>query len=299
MKCLYGSSITKELNIKSSSYHLAVDGLVIGCHGSFLDSFRKGWMSMAGACNIFTRSSVFHSQHALRDQLSCICSHDVNTKNFISLFVSQELHDAVSLIYCPRTAVCHHTEFTSLEFHSSLLELFFCLPNPGDLWVSVDNGRDGVVVDVAYFASNVLDTCDSVLFCLVGEHRTWNGVSNGMNAWDVGLEFVIYQHPAAIHLDSHVFESKSTCEGPPSNSHQDDVGIKCLCVSSLAWLHGQIHTTVTCFRTRDLVGQPDLDTLLLHDTLKVSSDFMVHGRHDVWQEFDHFDFGAKPRPHGA
>ena len=46
-------------------------------------------------------------------------------------------------------------------------------------------------------------------------------------------------------------------------------------------------------------SQPDLDTLLLHDTLKVSSDFMVHGRHDVWQEFDHFDFGAKPRPHGA
>lgn len=55
------------------------------------------------------------------------------------------------------TRVCLEGEFADLVLDASGLQLLLSLANPSNLGVSVDNGRDRIVVDVAMTCLNVFN----------------------------------------------------------------------------------------------------------------------------------------------
>ena len=64
----------------------------------------------------------------------------------------------------------------------SSLELLLALANPCDLRVGVDDGRDAVVVDVWVAAEHAFHRDDTLVLCLVCEHRTVDDVTNSIDA---------------------------------------------------------------------------------------------------------------------
>ena len=61
------------------------------------------------------------------------------------------------------------------------LEFLLVLPDPGDLWVRVDDGRHAVVVDVRDSATDPLHAHDPLVLRLVREHRPVDTVSDSVD----------------------------------------------------------------------------------------------------------------------
>jgi hypothetical protein len=101
----------------------------------------------------------------------------VHAKNLIRLLLHDKLHKAVRVVVGLGTRVGNERELADLVFDAFLLEVFFRTADPCDLFVpqqlssnekkksvsqtdlgvSVDDGRNGVVVDVAMASLDVLD----------------------------------------------------------------------------------------------------------------------------------------------
>mmetsp|Transcript_7269 Transcript_7269/g.26348 ORF Transcript_7269/g.26348 Transcript_7269/m.26348 type:complete len:435 (+) Transcript_7269:289-1593(+) len=222
----------------------------------------------------------------------------MDSQDLVGLLVGKELDDPVGLVHGPRPRVGHHAELSGLVLDALALELHLRLTNPRDLGVGVHDAWDGVVVHVADLAGDVLHARDAVLLGLVREHGARDDVTNGVDGGNVGLELVVDQNTAAVHLDPEVLEAETLGEGPPADRHEDDVSLHVLLLSALRGLHGELNPVRVGHRAGDLGLEPDLDSLLLHDALEVPADLVVHRRHDIRQELDDLDLGPEPRPHG-
>lgn len=108
----------------------------------------------------------------------------MSTQNAVSLSVSQKLDKAVVVVISAGSAVSLEGELADLVFNLLLLELFFGVTNPSDFRVSVNNGRNGHVVDVTNTASQLFDDGNTFFFGLVSQHGTLDDVTNGVDVGD-------------------------------------------------------------------------------------------------------------------
>mmetsp|Transcript_35773 Transcript_35773/g.66190 ORF Transcript_35773/g.66190 Transcript_35773/m.66190 type:complete len:242 (+) Transcript_35773:232-957(+) len=198
-----------------------MNGFVVGGHAGFLHSFRESRVSVASASKVFGGSTILHSNDSLVNHLSRVRAEHVNTKKAVSLLASKDLHHAISIIYCPRTAIRHEWEDALVVLNSSFFELLLILAHRGELGMSVDDVGDGLVVDVSTEASHMLNSRNSFFFSLVGKHGTRNRISNGVDVRQVRLKMIVGLDHPTIHLDTDILKAETLEVGYASNGHQN------------------------------------------------------------------------------
>jgi hypothetical protein len=134
-------------------------------------------VSVASAGNIFSAGTVFNAQNSFGDQFTGVLMHKisiiffcvndyrlgtygtnhVSAQNAVSLGVSQELDKTVTVVIGACSAVGLERELADFVFDLLLLELFFSVADPRNLRCSVDDGRNGHVIDVTDTAGQLFD----------------------------------------------------------------------------------------------------------------------------------------------
>ena len=155
-------------------------------------------MRVTRSGNILRRGSVLHSKDALSDKLSSIRTDDVDSEDFISVLVSEDLDKSIIVFVTFGSGVGQEGEVSFVVSDALSLELLFGLTYIGDFWVSVDYIRNSVVVDMSREAADQFDYSDSFLFSLMGEHRTFDDVSDSVDSFSPS-------HPMFVDRDSAVF----------------------------------------------------------------------------------------------
>ena len=119
------------------------------------------YMSMRRASDIFGARAVFESKYCLCNHLASVWSDDVCAKDAVSLRLSQNLDEALGVEVGLCARVRREAEFADLVLDALRLELLLSLADPGHLWVRVDNGGDGGVVNMTMTTLDKLDSSDT------------------------------------------------------------------------------------------------------------------------------------------
>lgn len=216
-----------EGNTGEVAFHLKVNGLSAGSHGSLLEGLREGRVGVASASNILRAGTVLHGQDTLGNHLTGVRAHDVDTQNAVGLLVRDHLDHTLGISVGAGTGVGGEGEGTNVVGDARLLDLLLRLAAPGDLGVGVDNGGDDVVVDVAVTAVHVLNSSDTLLLGLVGQHGTVGDITNAANVGDGGAELrVDGDATALVDLDANVLETETLSVGLATNGDEDNIGIQ-------------------------------------------------------------------------
>ncbi len=78
----------------------------------------------------------------------------------------------------------------------------------GELGLGVDDVGNGVVAHVAGLAGDDLGDGDTFVLGLVREHRAAHEVADGVDAFDIGPEVLVDDHPACfVERDAGSFEA--------------------------------------------------------------------------------------------
>lgn len=204
-----------------------MNGLAAGSHGSLLEGLREGRVSVAGAGNILRAGTVLHGQDTLGNHLTGVGAHDVDAQNAVGLLVRDHLDHTLGIGVGASTGVGGEGEGTNVVSNARLLDLLLRLAAPGDLGVGVDDGGDDVVVDVTVTTVHVLDSGDTLLLGLVGQHGTVGDITDAANVGDRGAELrVDGDATALIDLDANVLETETLGVGLATNGDKDDISIQ-------------------------------------------------------------------------
>jgi len=192
----------------------------VSSHSSFLECFRKSGMGVASARDIFRGSSVLKSQYSFGDHLSSVGSDNPDSKDLISLGVTDNLDQTFSTVVGSGSRVGREGELTDVVFDSHFFQFFFRLTNVSYLGVGVDDSRNGIVVDVASLSEDVLNGSDSFLLSLMGEHSTSSSVSDAVNAGYGSLPVVVHFNLASlVGRETSLIELESASESMSSDRY--------------------------------------------------------------------------------
>jgi len=111
--------------------------------------------------HILRTRTILNRQHALRNHLTRIRSNNMRAQNPVRLLLRQDLHEPFRIQVGLGTRVGREAEFPDFVRHAFFLQLLFCLANPGDFRMRVDDGGDGVVVDVSVSGFDKVDSSDT------------------------------------------------------------------------------------------------------------------------------------------
>ena len=111
--------------------------------------------------HILRTRTILDRQHALRDHLTRIRSNNMRAQNPVRLLLRQDLDEPFRVQVGLGTRVGCEAEFSDFVRHAFFLQLLFRLAYPGDFRVCVDDGGDGVVVDVSVSGFDEVNSSDT------------------------------------------------------------------------------------------------------------------------------------------
>jgi len=106
-------------------------------------------------------SQITETKNREGEQIEARRNEKGKTSSPIGILLNQELHETLGISNSLSPRVGSEGELSSLVSDSSGLELLLVLSDPSDLRVSVDDGRNGVVVDVSVSVLDDLDGGDT------------------------------------------------------------------------------------------------------------------------------------------
>lgn len=100
--------------------------LVVSSHAGFLECLRKSGVGMACACQIFRTGSILDSNNCLSDHLAGSWTHDMGSQDFVSLFLSQDLDQSISVADSFGSGIGEEgeTSLGVLDFYIKIFVLF-------------------------------------------------------------------------------------------------------------------------------------------------------------------------------
>lgn len=120
-------------------------------------------MGVAGPGNIFSTRAVFNGECGFCYHLPGIRSDNVSAENLIRLLLNQNLNTSFLIVIGLRARVGQERESADFVFNTCRLELLLGFTDPCDFWVSVNNGWDRIVIDVAMSRLDVLGGGDTFI----------------------------------------------------------------------------------------------------------------------------------------
>ena len=103
-------------------------------------------------------------------------------------------------------------------------------------------------------------------------------------------------HTALVWRHTDILEAEAVRVGAPPDGHDHDVGINCLAVATLGWLHAQFQLALQFLDACHFHAQAEFEALFLECLLGFLGDFRVCGRQDSVEIFNHGHFRAETRP---
>lgn len=161
----------------------------------------------------------------------------MHAQDSISLFLSDDLDETVRVEVGLSTRVGGEAKLADAVLHTSGFEFLLCLSNPCNLGVSVDDRRDGIVVDVSVSGLHELDSSDALFFGFVGKHRSKGNITNAFDVRYRGVELVVDDNTALgvqFHTDS--FEIQTLDIRSASNSDENNIRFERFLLSTLGSL---------------------------------------------------------------
>lgn len=260
---------------------LEVDGLVVGSHGSLLHGLRKSRVGVASASNVLSGSTVLDTENALSNELTSVGTNHVDTEDAVSLGISEDLDDTLSIIDSASTRVGHEGELADLVLDALSLEVLLVLTDGGDLRVGVDDTGDGVVVDVAVLASHDLDSGNTFLLGLVGEHGTSDNITDGVDRGDVGAEVVVNLDHAAVKSDTELLETEAISVGTTTSGDEDDITLDNLGLTGSVVLGSDLDNITLADDALDMLAEHEVELLLLKGLLEGLGNLKINTRGDA------------------
>src|SRR5579872_3205870 len=141
-------------------------------------------MGVAGAGDVFGRGAELHGDGGLGDHGLGVGAEDVHAEHAIGLGVGEDFDKAVGGEIGAGAGVGGERKFSGRIGDAGVFQFLFGFADAGDLRERVDDVRDHVVIDVAGLAGEQLGDRDALLFGLVRQHRTGDGVADGVDAGD-------------------------------------------------------------------------------------------------------------------
>lgn len=278
-----------------------MDGLGVGGHGSLLESLGEGRVGMACAGNVLAGGTVLDGEGSLGNHLTSTGSDDVDTQDAVSLGVSDELNNTLSVEVGLRAGVGAEGERTDVVLDAGGLDLGLVLANPGDLGVGVHDGGNGGVVDVTVALLDVLDGGNSLLLSLVGQHGTEGNITNDADVGDLGTELLVDDETTTVVLvNANVLNVKTVGVRATANGNENNIGIEGLLLATLGSLNVEADGSTAVVTAHDLGVGLELDTLLSEDLLSLLGDLSVHtGATDLAEELNDGDLSTKTGPDGG
>lgn len=129
-------------------------------------------MSMCRTSDVLRTSSILNCQHSLRNHLTSVRSNDVHSQNPIGLLLHQKLDISFGIQIGLCSRVGNEGEFADFVLDVGSFEFLFGLAYPGDFGVGIDDGGDGVVVDMTVTGFDKFDggdTCEEKPMSEVGD----------------------------------------------------------------------------------------------------------------------------------
>src|SRR6266446_2912807 len=152
---------------------------------------------------------------------------DVGAENAISLCVGDELDHSFDVIGAKRPTVGSEWKFADTDIDPLLFCLVFGETDAGKLGIRVDDASDRLVVYVACFACNDFDGGHSFIFRLVREHRPSDHIPNGVNAFHVCSEMLVYFNALLfIELDTNFVHAHAFRKWAASDGHEHFVSVE-------------------------------------------------------------------------
>src|SRR6185295_1511621 len=107
------------------------------------------------------------------------------------------------------------------------LQLLLGLANACDFRCGIDDGGNGVVVDMSGAAGDALGTSHRFVFSLVREHGTFAAIADRPDARDVGGEMCV-GHDAAMPIERNtdLVQSQTVDVGAPPDGYEHDIGLE-------------------------------------------------------------------------
>src|SRR5437588_8912885 len=134
---------------------------------------------------------------------------NVRTQNFVRFSVDNELYQAFDIFVGQGAAISTKRKFPNSHLHSFFFRLIFGNADAGQLRVGVNDAWDGVIIYMARFSGNDLNTSDAFILGLVREHRAGNDVANGVDSLDIRPKMLVDLNPLSlIKFDSDFFRAK-------------------------------------------------------------------------------------------
>lgn len=287
--------------LQSPNISLEVDGLGVGSHGSLLESLREGRVSVARPGNVLAGSTVLDGEGGLGDHLTGTGADDVDSENAVSLGISNELDDTLSVEVGLGAGVGAEGESANVVLDTGGLDLGLVLANPGNLGVGVHDAGDGGVVDVAVALLDVFDDSDGLLLGLVGQHGAEGNVTDHTDVGNLGAVLLVNDQTAAVILvDANVLEAQTLSVRATANGDQDDIGVQSLLLATLSGLNAQGDESTAVITLDDLGTGLELDALLGQDLLGLLGDLGVHTRTaDLAEELNDGDLSTETGPNGG
>ncbi len=199
----------------------------VGGHRGLLEGLSKCGVGVACASNILARGTILQSQGSFSNHLTRAGANDVDSEQTIGLGVGKHLHHTVRVKVGLRPGVGAEGESADGVLGTGLLQVLLGLADPGDLGVRVHDRGDAAIVDVAITLLDELDSCDTLLLCLVRKHGAESGVSDAANVGELGTILRVNDDTSTvIKLKANVLEAQTSGVWATSNGNQDNVGIE-------------------------------------------------------------------------
>ena len=276
-----------------------VDARLADGHCSFLEGLADGRVGKAGAGDIFGAAAVFHMSAGGGNHFRGALGDHLDAEKFVGLGAGDDLDETVSAVGSNRAAVAGEMELTDGDLDILGLGLGFGETDAGDFGVGVDDARDDGVVHVAMLTGEVLGDGNALVFGLVGEHGAGDDVTDGVDAWKVGLEMRVDDDAAAfIELEAGFLGAEAGRISLAANGDEDLVGHKFEGLTIAFDRKGG--TRGTLFHAGDLGAHLEFNPLFLKSTLRGLGDVRVIGRSaDGRQHLDDGDLRAETGPDGT
>src|SRR5690606_10332184 len=187
-------------------------------HCRLAPRFGASRMWMASQRDVLCRGGELHGHAVFTDQLAHARTDHVHAKNLVGIGVGEDLHETFGLVVDLRPAVGSEGKLAHLVGTSLCLQLLLALADTGHLWSRVDHTWNHSVVDLRLMPSDAFDTGHSLVFSLVGEHRTGGDVTNDPHTGYAALVFFVAQHAALVGAQPDVLQPQPVGIGTPADS---------------------------------------------------------------------------------
>ena len=216
----------------------------------------------------------------------------MDSEDLVVLLADDDLaYSLAALILCDKAAGVGHWKLDDRIFLAGSLGLLLGESDSGDLWVGIDDSRDGVVAHMIFLSKNIVDRDLALAARRVGQHREAGHVAGGIDSRNIRAHPAVHLDSARFsatvqeHLDSKVLKAESRDVGTAAHRDENLVPADPLGVALRILIDNGV-----ALDSGDLALEAEVHATFGVDLLKHSADLIVKRSENLRKHLNHSHF---------